>query len=388
MAQFDGQLQSNTIFAAIYNMIISQRVFADNIKGTYGKLARRFKVDGTLYGDTKLYYSTDVLKSTKWGNDAEATNLLALHRPDAPKCQKIVMNIYRQISLTVDKYLTKQAWATEGAFTEFTSVMEQMMADTKKVYDATTMNAYIGTTKSPTSTQNIKITFPLNDDPEKKARLQAQTIAEEMANLISVDLQDISRDFNDYGFLRSYDYNEILVVWNSKFKNKILKIDLPTIFHNEDLIEKFSGDVLPSRYFGTVNTVAKNGNTAIRTIDGKKYPGKGTNGAVRALVEMELGTGDDKIHYFPGDAIADGVEAPANKSYTEESDKIICKVMHPESIPFMSGFEVGTSFFNPKSLTENRYLTWGHNTLQYLSNYPFITITGEDATPPAQVASK
>ena len=41
----------------------------------------------------------------------------------------------------------------------------------------------------------------------------------------------------------------------------------------------------------------------------------------------------------------------------------------------MSAFEVGTSFFNPKSLTENHYLTFGYNTLEYLKNYPFITVS-------------
>ena len=34
MANFDGKLKSNEIFAALFNMIISQQVFADNIKDT------------------------------------------------------------------------------------------------------------------------------------------------------------------------------------------------------------------------------------------------------------------------------------------------------------------------------------------------------------------
>ena len=63
MANFTGQLRSNEIFAALYNMIISQQVFADNITDTFSELADRFRVDGSLYGDTKLYYSSDVLKS-------------------------------------------------------------------------------------------------------------------------------------------------------------------------------------------------------------------------------------------------------------------------------------------------------------------------------------
>lgn len=105
MANFNGQLRSNEIFSALYNMIISQQVFADNIKGTKATLVDKAREDGSLYGDTKLYYATDVLKSAPWGKDAEATNLLALHRPAAPECQAIHLDQFRQISLTVDNYL-------------------------------------------------------------------------------------------------------------------------------------------------------------------------------------------------------------------------------------------------------------------------------------------
>ena len=65
MPKFTGQLNVNSVFSAIFNMIISQTVFADNIKGTASSLVDRARVDGTLYGDTKLYYSTDVLKSAR-----------------------------------------------------------------------------------------------------------------------------------------------------------------------------------------------------------------------------------------------------------------------------------------------------------------------------------
>ena len=40
----------------------------------------------------------------------------------------------------------------------------------------------------------------------------------------------------------------------------------------------------------------------------------------------------------------------------------------------MSAFEAGTSFFNGRSLTENRYLTFGHNTLEALHDKPFVTL--------------
>ena len=38
MPAFGGTLRSNEVFGSIYNMIISQEVAADNIKGVFGEL--------------------------------------------------------------------------------------------------------------------------------------------------------------------------------------------------------------------------------------------------------------------------------------------------------------------------------------------------------------
>ena len=101
-------LNSNEIFGSIANMIISQEVFADNL-GKHQTLVDEARVDGGLYGDKKLYYATDVLKSHAWGNDAEAANLLSLDRPADPSVQDITLDKFRQIRLTVDNYLSKRA---------------------------------------------------------------------------------------------------------------------------------------------------------------------------------------------------------------------------------------------------------------------------------------
>ena len=355
MATFNGQLNSNEIFAALYNMIISQQVFADNIASTGSELVDMARVDGSMYGDTKLYYSTDVLKSTRWGNDAEAANLLALHRPEAPKCQAIHLDVFRQIALTVDDYLSKRAWGDEGSFSSFKSVMLGWMGDTKKVYDATTFNAFVGTAKSGVATENIEVdvTTAVGDAKgEEAARIEGGVIAEEIAKLIT-NLKDITRDYNDNGQLRSYNISDLVFVWNSDAVAKIEKRDLPTIYH-KDIVDKLGEYVLPARYFGTVNAAETQGN--------------GTT--VRSLIEQDIGAN----HYFAGDLIKASDKAPAGTSYTV-NPKILFKVMHRQSVPYMSAFEVGTSFFNAKSLTDNRYLTFGHNTLEYLKQYPFVTVT-------------
>lgn len=370
MAQFLGTLNSNEIFAALYNMIISQQVFADNIADTQSELVNMARVDGSLYGDQKLYYSTDVLGSSEWGNDSEALNLLALHRPPAPDVQAIVLDNFRQISLTVDNYLSKRAWSSEGAFSSFNSVMLGWIGETKRIYEAKHFNSFIGTNVGGEGigAQNITLTaVPATiEDGEAQARWEAQNIARTIADLY-VKLADAGRDYNDNANYRSFSKSDMVVVWNSEYVNKITKMDLPTVFHKD--VDLSFAHALPAKYFGTILT------------SGATIPGSSANMTIRTLVEKDYNTVAPSspeyiksLHIFPGDLIPAGQAYLAYEAYTE-NPRVVCKIYHKRSVPFMSAFEVGTSFFNPKSLTENRYLTWGFNTLEHLSNYPFITIT-------------
>lgn len=357
-------------------MIISQQVFADNIYDTKATLADMSRVDGSLYGDTKLYYSTDVLKSIPWTNDAEAQNLLKLHRPQAPEVQSITIDQFRMIALTVDNYLTKRAFSTEGAFSAFNSQMLSWMRDTKRVYDSTLFNSFVGTHQAGLeddgvgAAQNVNIALPAEPDDatevnvEAYNRIVAQTIAQAMADLL-VNLEDVSRDYNDYGNLRSYNSNDLVFVWNSEWVNQIKKLDVPMIFNKEDLLDKFAEHTLPARYFGNVNTTA--GTTGSANI------------TVRSLIEKDYNTVepdniayDEKKHIFPGDLLPASTAYEANETYTQDNT-IIFKVYHRDSIPFMTAFETGTEFFNPRSLTETHFLIWGYNDLESLKNYPFIT---------------
>lgn len=393
-AAFLGTLNANEVFAPLYNMLISQEVRANNIAGTFSSLVDRARVDGSMYGDTKLYYSPDVLKSREWLGDNEAANLLNVNRPAAPKCQAIVLNVFRQIDITVDNYLSKRAWMDEGAFASFNSVMLGMIRQTKRVYDATLYNAFIGTAQSAAAGAVLQVspttgTDTTSADIEGANRIYAETVAAALADLF-IHLRDVSRDYNDYGQLKSYDLEDLIVVWNSKKVNKIKSIDLPTIFHKDGLIEKFEEEILPERYFGTVITSS---NVSTYS-DSTPAPGKpltsgtgvyvpGTNhanGCVRSLIEKDVTVGGVAYHVFPGDEIPASATVIASGNFELgevyiEDAKVICKVMHKRSVPFMSAFEVGTSFFNPRSLTENHYLTWGHNTLEYLLSYPFIKVT-------------
>ena len=376
-------LNANEIFSTIYNMIINQRVYSDNIKGTYGDLVDKFRTDGSMYGDTRLWYATDVLESTEWKNDSEAANLLALNRPDDPKVQYVTIDQFRKIWITIDNYLTKRAWSNEGAFSEFNAVTIGWLAETKRVYESRLINTFVGTAVSAATkgTISVNLDSASSGDPlygltgEEYNRVEAGLIAQDIAGLL-VDLKDTTTDFNDYGFLRSYSADDLLFVWNSKWVNKIKKLDLPTMFHKDGLMDKMDEYILPARYFGHLVGSSDKGSGKVIDASGVYDNTKGT---LRSLVEKTYTVSSVDYHVFPGDALINGATVKASGNFEEaevyvEDASIICKAIHREAVPFMGAFTSNSVFWNPRSLTENHYLVWGYSKPCYLYNRPFLTI--------------
>ena len=115
--------------------------------------------------------------------------------------------------------------------------------------------------------------------------------------------------------------------------------------------------MLPSRYFGDILTDSK-------TV--------GASDDVRAMYEQEITVSGTKYHLFAGDKFPVGAVVASGDGYTV-NNKIIAKIV-TKLPPYMSAFEVGTSFFNPRSLTESHYLTFGHNSLEHLYSSPFVRV--------------
>lgn len=383
-------LNTNEIYNSLFNMVLSERTFADNIKGKNSKLVDEARREVGMYGDSVNLWSTDVLKSYAWGADSEASNLLSIDRGPAPKGQRIVINVFRQILLTTSNYLDKRAWMGEGAFGQFISVMKGWINETKKVYDETTYNSFIGTATSTADINelDIDLTTALSGlSGVEKAQMQAMVIAQKLADLFD-DLGDVSRKYNAYKFLRSYSEGDIKVVWNKKYVNAIRKVDLPTIFHKDGLVDKFTEYSLPSRYFGTILTSSNISTYSagtpttgkpIDSDDGAYTPGVGNaNGTVRTLYEVEVTVGGNNYHLFAGDEIPSGATVKASGDFELgtvyiEDATVICKVM-TKLPPYMSSFEVGTNFFNSRALLDNNYLTFGHNTLEIVLDSAFVTV--------------
>ena len=367
MPAFTGSLNVNEIQSSIYNMIIGQYIHTRNINNTYNTLLNMARRNVGLYGDQELHYATDAYRTYEYNPDTtEQCNVLAVHRPPAPKCQAIQLNNARYIPVTIDDYFTKRAFMSESGFSDYNAVIVQWLRDTMEIYLTTMYNAFIGTNETNIGQQQqtvpIRAYEPASISEEEVInRIKAVLIGEKIANIL-VSLSDPiqGKNFNDYGFYRSWNPDDLVIVWNSAYFNQIRKVDLVTIFHDEGIVDKLEEKyVLPETYFGTVNTTS---GTA-----------PALNITVRALVEKEYTESNTTYHVFPGEPIPSGAAYLANETYTVNPD-IICKIMHKESVPILDGVEGEKVFINGRNWSENRYLHFLVNTPEHLKDMPFITV--------------
>lgn len=357
MGTFDGHLKPNAIQSALFNMIISQDIIGGKIKNNYN-LVDQAKEEAGLYGDTKLYIDAPTLKPVDWLQDSpDATNLLDLDRPGAPKTQALVIKVFKQVRLTKDSYLSKQAFGTAGAFVAYQSVLESRLNKTKEVYLNKTYNTFIGTTKGVNAAgTEVKLEINTRDDNKSAG----ENIAYAMSNLID-DMKDYSTEYTKNGFERAFGDEDIKIVWNNKYLNAVKKIDLPSIFHDDALQASFVGEKLPSRYFGDPNehTTSQAGDRATRDLN--------------IVISEDPKTGKRTYTYVAaGDLIPAGLTIKAGDAYTV-NPKIICKI-YTKLPPMLEAFSVGTDFFNARNLSTNMYLTFGHSELEPLASEALVTV--------------
>ena len=387
--KFNGRLNTNEFYNSIYNAARLYMIYADNLKGMDKKnLAEKYRADGGMYNDQSVFTDMDVLYSRIW--DPNDTNVLAPEAVVKPVQEKITVDQFRQIGIYTDEYLSKRAWMDPNTYDEFRSVVQKQSAETKRLYEQRMVDVFVGVEPSAES-QTITLTLPTDADAEKQNRLQAQAIAKKIGDLF-VDLKDTTNKFNVNGFIKSFDKGDIDIIWNADYYNQIRYVDLPTIFHKEDLLE--NGIVLPARYFGTRKTI---------TVDAHADGTDKYRAEMEAFIPVDAtgkysATGTNVVHVFPGDVLpnltpisSEGTVDYMTKEFTvngvkrtiqyytdvrayQVDPKIICKLVHKDAVKYMSSFETATEFWNPKNLTTNRYLTWAYAKPQLLNGYPFITL--------------
>lgn len=387
MAAFTGTLNVNEFYNGLFNAYKLITTFADGLDGLDNSLANRFKMDGGAYRDKSVWTDTDVVKSRVW--DPTDTNVLATEQKVKPAQQQMEVTEKRQIALTTDQYLTKRAWMEPAAFESFNSVVQSQVGNTRKVYEQRLVDSYTGTMEAAMpsgkgSGQSQVVIIGASDPEDLRVRKIGKKIAQIFRNV-----KDSTRDYNDYGFMKAYNKESMLIVWNGDYLDEFNYVDLPVIYHKDGIID-FVGEQLPGRYFGKVITSSNISDYSASTPttgkpidsdDNTYVPGSAhANGCIRSLVEKDVTVGGTAYHVFPGDEIPSGATIVASTGnflpgevYIEDAT-IICKIMHKDSIKYLSGFETSTEFFNAKNLSTNRYLTWMYANPDYLRNYPLITL--------------
>ena len=173
---------------------------------------------------------------------------------------------------------------------------------------------------------------------------------------------------------------------------KITKLDLPTIFHKDiDAKGGFKEYDLPEKWFGTPANAPYTLASSAETPVTKRILVSGWYDVVsNTNIEYVSKPNNNSVFLWAGDAVpytgqvyvdevrkvtvtVTSTSIPAEYHYTVDPT-IAFLLVHASALPFMSGFETGTEFWNGRSLTNNNYLIFGHNNLEFLEEYPRIRV--------------
>lgn len=338
-------LNQNAVYTALYNQVVGISVEGKNIANTHASLLNAMKIDVSRFGDSKVFIDTDILESYDFVQDSEdARNVLAVKR--ATPAQTIVtLDKARQIMVTLDDFgISSKAFGSAESFAAFNGVVLSWVSKTKECFEAMYFNVYAGTTKATGAAQNIEVN---GDDAATLAQAAAKAIAD-----LLVEMSVPCRDYNDKGLMRSFDKEDLVIVWNSKYLSQIRDIDVPVLFGGDKLMPSVDYTLAP-RYFGEMKT---SGGTV------------GAGAKIRTAVEKTYASG----HKYPGELLATGDAYSANEAY-EEKDDIVCKVIGKGALPFLTGVSTGTEFVNGRNNSTNHYLTWTYG-IGRLDAKPLVTV--------------
>lgn len=368
----------NEIYSSLGNMYLNHRLY-NNVEDSE-ELVDKAKEEAGDYGDTSLYYSTDIAKSYDYLTFKANKNLLDEFPPKDPKVQGLVIDKFRIIPLTLEDYLSKRAWGDEATYIQFMALMEGSIGKTKRIYDVLTYNKFIGTDE--VAAQNKTCTISGGATPEQEVK----EVANFVTNLMR-KIRRVSRSFNEDGNITKFSKSSIKIVWNAAMLSRFTNLDLPAIFHKDGLESVFVGDDLDEEFFGinltntnygTYSAATPTTGKPINSSTGAYTPGTGNaNGTLRSSIVQDVTVGATTYELLPGDELPSGAVVVANSAVAIpcyiEDNTIMCKI-YTKLPPYMAGLERSDAFYNPAHSVMQRYFKWGHNTLQHLKGHACVTV--------------
>lgn len=365
---FNGVLNSNEIYNALFNVrILFQKLAPQTIKRD--EIVSLIEKATGMYGDSGIVQGMDIQGTYDFGMDAEAPKLLAINRNKTQKVERYVIDKWRQTDVTNDAYISKRAFLDEGTFALFNGYIVGTLSKAMDAFESGMVKASLGTYNSPVAACTIEITLPAADGTEATERIRAAKIKKAILDL-KADMADNQRKYNGYGFYSSYDWNDFTAIFSTEYANEINALALYSTFNPEFIREATSGRLWTPKWFGNVLTTAgttgANNSTIyslveINSDESTNFP----------LTDGQLAAGVYRI--FPGDLLPSSFDYNANEAYTKDTT-VIAKVFAPEYVYYMTGYQQGESFYNPRSATTNHYLRKGFSDVQVSKFRPFITL--------------
>ncbi|MEG2914915.1 MAG: hypothetical protein RR839_00550 [Oscillospiraceae bacterium] len=363
---FNGQLNSNEIYNALFNLrilfqkIAPQTIYRDEIVSLLDKATG-------MYGDSGVVQGMDIQGTYDFGMDAEAVNLLSINRNKTQKVERYVINKWRQTDVTNDAYISKRAFLDEGTFALFNGYIVGTLSKAMDAFESGMVKASVGTYTSPITACTIEVTLPVADGTEATERIRASKIKKAILDL-KADMKDNQRKYNGYGFYASYDWDEFTPVFSTEYMNEINALALYSVFNPEYIKQASGGRQWTPKWFGDVLTAdgTADGSTIYSLVECNS---DGTTNF--PITNTQLASGVYRI--FAGDLLPTDFAYKANEAYKKDP-KVIGKVFAPEYVYYMTGYEQGEAFYNPRSATTNHYLRKGFSDVQVSKFRPFITI--------------
>lgn len=368
-AAFNGSLNSNEIYNALFNLrILFQKIAPQTVKRD--EIVSLVDKATGMYGDTGVLQGMDIQGTYNFGMDSEAANLLAINRNKTQKIEKFTIDKWRQTDVTNDAYISKRAFLDEGTFAAFNGYLVGTLSKAMDAFESGTVKTSIGTYTDPNENCTIEVLMPAADGTEATERLRAAAIRKAILDL-KADIADNSRKYNGYGFYASYDWDEFTPVFNTKYTNEVNAQALYSTFNPEYIKMASDGRQWTPKWFGNVYTT---GNTTNGTLNTTSYSlieinSDGTTNF--PLTSTQISNGVYRI--FPGDLLPEAFTYEANTAYRKD-DTVIAKIFAPEYVYYMTGYEQGEAFYNPRSATTNHYLRKGYSDVQISKFRPFFTL--------------
>ena len=368
-AAFNGSLNSNEIYNALFNLrILFQKIAPQTVKRD--EIVSLVDKATGMYGDTGVVQGMDIQGTYDFGMDSEASKLLAVNRNKSQKIEKFTIDEWRQTDVTNDAYISKRAFLDEGTFAIFNGYIVGTLAKAMDAYETGRVKSSLGTYTSPIESCTIEVSMPAADGTEATERIRAAAIKKAILDL-KVDMEDNQRKYNGYGFYASYNFDEFTAAWNAKYINEINALALYSTFNPEFIKAATNGRIWSKKWFGNVYTSGNttNGENNTTSFSLIECNSDGTTNFPLTDAQIEAGT----YRIFPGDLLPNGFTYGANEAYRKD-ETVICKIFAPEYIYYMTGYEQGESFYNPRSATTNHYLRKGFSKVQISKFRPFITL--------------